>query len=71
MKFRNLVKSVEFLFVVGFAALGFFFDFLALIPAVVLAGGYVALNLTGWAAKTVNPDPDKPSKTVNPDPDKP
>ena len=51
MKFRDLVKPLEFTGVVATTGLGFFFGGVSLFWGVVIVGTYVALNLLGLATK--------------------
>lgn len=62
---RKLVKQIEFVFIAAFAFLGWFTNGFSLVWALVLFGGYVALNVTGWASKALYEARDeikKPSK---------
>lgn len=51
INFKNLVKSLEFLAVVGLSGLGWFTGGVGFLWALLIAGGYIALNLLGLATK--------------------
>lgn len=54
MKAITLFKSLEAIFIIAFAVIMYVFKFkFGLIPGSILVGGYVALNLTGYAVKTL------------------
>ena len=59
---RKLVKQIEFVFIASFAGAGWFFGFLSLFWAIILFGGYCALNLTGWANRPLYEARDKLKK---------
>ena len=62
---RKLVKQIEFVFITTFAFTGWFTGGFSLVWALVLFGGYSALNLTGWANRPLYEARDeikKPSK---------
>jgi len=50
----KLIKSTEAVFVIGFALLGWFLGYLTFFWALILSGGYVALNIFGYAARPIN-----------------
>lgn len=69
---KTLIKSVEFLVVVGLSLLGFLFGDIPLYWFLAIAGGYIIVNLMGWANKSVVKDKNKQQgRTVNPNGDSP
>lgn len=69
---KNLIKSVEFLVVVGLSLLGFLFGAIPLLWFIVIAGGYILVNLMGWANRSIGGDnKSSQNRTVNPNPPNP
>tara|TARA_R100001480_G_scaffold151669_1_gene153145 strand:+ start:332 stop:508 length:177 start_codon:yes stop_codon:yes gene_type:complete len=53
MKLKTFIKSLEAIAMIGLLALGWFLGGVDLIWFVLISGGYVALNLTGYATKSI------------------
>ncbi len=51
VKFKDLVKKLEFVGVVGATVLGWFLGGIDFFWALIIGGGYIALNLLGLASK--------------------
>lgn len=50
VQLRKIVKAIEFVFIAAFAVVMYVFNFkFGWVAALILVGGYVALNLFGWA----------------------
>jgi len=52
-KLNALVKPLEFVFMVGLPILGIVFGGVSFLWALIIAGTYVFLQLTGWGTKKV------------------
>ena len=50
---RKLIKSIEFVFIAAVSFTGWFTHGFSWVWAVVIFGGYVAINLTGWANRAL------------------
>lgn len=51
VKFKDLVKKLEFVGVVGATGLGWFLGGVDFFWTLIIGGGYIALNLLGLASK--------------------
>ena len=51
IKFRDLVKTLEFLAVIGATSLGLFFGGVSLFWAIMIGGSYILINVLGLATK--------------------
>lgn len=63
-KLNALVKPLEFVAMVGLPILGVFFGGVSIMWALIIAGGYVFLQLTGWGTKKVQEVIDETKKNV-------
>ena len=51
---KNLIKTIEFIFILSFSAIGWIVNGFSEWWALILFGGYLAINLTGWSTKSLN-----------------